>query len=166
MSLENTQYVSYMVELAQQGRKNAFFDLCGINLRNIFTIVNRLLIDFELSKKVTIAIFLTAWDNIKLYNPKLSFALWMKDLAVKYSIRELEKRGELGISNKNIAASVLNIEHLITALPNEERLIFVLHDLEGYNYYEITSFLTHLSVDEVKTKLITTRENLMKQIEL
>lgn len=165
MSIENTQYVSYLVELAKQGRRNAYFDLCNINQRNVFTVVYRLLTDYELSKKITVAVFLVAWDNIKSYNPKISFALWIKDLAVKYSVRELEKRGEIKLNDASASIDLPRLEHIIMTLSNEERIIFVLHDLEGYNYYEITTFLTHLSIDEVKTKLISTRESLIKQLE-
>jgi DNA-directed RNA polymerase specialized sigma24 family protein len=50
------------------------------------------------------------------------------------------------------------------ALQIDERIIFVLHDLEGYSYKEIRNFFEELEIDEVKTKLINTREYLMSKI--
>jgi DNA-directed RNA polymerase specialized sigma24 family protein len=46
------------------------------------------------------------------------------------------------------------LEQLINSLPDEDRIIFVLHDIEGYDYSEIEKYLPDLSADELKTKLI------------
>lgn len=169
MSAENTQYVNYLIELSQSGRKNAYFDLCSIILRSVFTLVFRIVKDYRLSKKITLAAFVLGWDNIKKYNIETSFVIWLKDFAVRYSMKELEK-GTPGISNnqqsKEINYTLTELEEHIFSLPNEERLIFVLHDMEGYSYKEIESFIPDLSIDEIKSKLIATRGYLMSKLDL
>jgi RNA polymerase sigma-70 factor (ECF subfamily) len=165
----NTNYVSYLIELSQQGRKNAFFDLCEINLKNVFTVAYRLLSNEELAQKITLKTLFIAWENIKSFDVKKSFLFWLKGLAIKSSIMELEKHAD---STKTISSNTIfaheheKIEKLIMDLPNEERIIFVLHDLEGYTYDEVKDFLFDSSADELKTKLIEIREKLMTQMAL
>lgn len=166
---ENTNYVTYLIELAQAGRKNAFFDLCEINLKNVFTITFRLYPEYEKAKQITLKTFLIAWDGIKSFNPKKSYILWLKSLAIKAAIRELSKSGQSlnPILSKTLYAHEHErLENLIMNLSNEDRIIFVLHDLEGYGYDEIKDFLEDLSPDEIKSKLLDIREQLMKNLNL
>lgn len=167
MSAENTQYVNYLIELSQVGRKNAYFDLCSIILRTVFTLVFRLVKDHQLSKRIALAAFVFGWDNIKKYNKETSFVFWIKDFAVRYSLKELEK-GKQSTSNnhqsKEVNYTLTELEEHIFSLPDEERLIFVLYDMEGYSYKEIESFIPDLSVDEIKSKLIAVREYLMNKL--
>ena len=169
MENENTNYVIYLIELSQSGRKNAYFDLCGINLRNVFTTAYRLIPDIERAQKITLQTFLVAWENIASFDTKKSFAIWLKGITVKFAIRDLSKYGHISnkITDKTFFAyDHEKIENLIVTLPNEDRIIFVLHDLEGYTYEEIKSFLEDQSPDEIKSKLLAIREQLMTKMKL
>lgn len=169
MKIENTNYVQYLIEFSKEGRRRAFLDLCEINLKNVFTIAYRLLADFETTKKITLKTFLSVWDNIKNYDSKNSFALWIKNLTIGYSINEL-RHSEVPKSNPkepcecNSESEYLELQ--IKSLPVDDRIIFVLHDLEGYSYQEINNFFNKYEIDEIKTKLITTRDYLMSKIDL
>jgi len=164
---ENTNYVTYLLELSQQGRRNAFFDLCEINLKNVFHLVYRLMADYDEAKKITVNVFFHAWGNIKNFNINNSYLLWIKDLAIKHSIFELKRKG-FGSSYKQYQRTALGelrlLEQLINSLPDEDRIIFVLHDIEGYDYSEIEKYLPDLSSDELKTKLINTRRYLIDNL--
>lgn len=169
MENENTNYVSYLVELSQSGRKNAYFDLCEINLRNIFTVAYRLYPEADRAQKITLKTLLIAWENIKSFDVKNSFALWLKSLAVKSAIRELNKYGDSlkpAIDKTIYAHEHEKIENMIINLPNEDRIIFILHDLEGYDYEEIKNFLEDKSADEIKSHLLEIREKLMSKMGL
>lgn len=169
MENENTNYVIYLIELSQSGRKNAFFDLCGINLRTVFTTAYRLIPDIDRAQKITLKTFLTAWENIKSVDTSKSFALWLKGIAVKFSLRDISKYGDISGSPNDktfFAHDQERIENLIITLSGEERVIFVLHDLEGYSYEEIKEFLEDQSADEIKSKLLAIREQLMNKMRL
>lgn len=169
MENANTNYVTYLIELSQAGRKNAFFDLCEINLRGVFTIIYRIYPDIEKAKQITLKTFLIAWDSISSLNTKRPYLRWLKNLAVRTAIRELSKSGEplAPVLEKTIYANEHErVENLIINLPNFDRIIFVLHDLEGYDYEEIKEFLADMSTDEIKTKLIEIRERLMRNLNL
>lgn len=161
--------MDYLIELSKDGRKRAFLDLCELNLRNVFTIAFRLVADYTTATNITLKIFFSGWDNIKNYGPRLPFSLWIKKLTISYSISELRRTAipKSVLKERGKCTSEYEyMESLIMSLPIEERIIFVLHDLEGYTYQEIKEFLKELEVDEIKTRLINTREYLMSEIDL
>lgn len=165
ITIENTNYVNYLIELSQSGRKSAFFDLCEINLKNVFTMVYRLTADYETSKKVVIKTFLKAWEELKSYDYKISFVLWLKNIAIKISLLDMGKLPRQKTDDFKYAESrTKKLEALIMNLDYERRVIFVLHDIEGYTYEEIAQYLGNDFIDEIKTKLIETREYLINEV--
>jgi RNA polymerase sigma-70 factor, ECF subfamily len=166
---ENTNYISYLIDLAQSGRPRAFIDLATINLKNVFTVSYRLLADYELAKKNTSKTFFYAWDSIKSFDKGISFPIWIKSLAIQFAIEELS--GKVSYKpeppkNLTIHPNVERLESLITSLPVIERIIFVLHDLEGFSYREINAYLDDMIIDEIETTLIETRTTLMMNLGL
>jgi RNA polymerase sigma-70 factor, ECF subfamily len=166
---ENTNYIKYLVDLAQNGRQRAFIELASINLNNIFTVSYRLLYDYKITEEVVLRTLIRAWESIILFEPSGSFGMWMKNIAIEYAVDELFKEGfpAKKYERKNIAVSEEeNLKDLIMALPIEDRVIFVLHDLEGLSYAEISPFFRNMIVDELKTTVIRTREYLMENLGL
>ena len=161
MANENTTYVLYLIERAQSGVRNAFFDLCEINIHNVFNIVYRLMANYEKAKSITLEVFFHSLENIKEFDVNTSFLLWIKDLAIKHSIFDLQRDG-LNNSYKTIEKPSSDphqlLDQLILSLPDEERIVVVLHDVEDYTYDEIKNYLPELSFDEIKSKLINARE--------
>jgi RNA polymerase sigma-70 factor (ECF subfamily) len=165
---ENTNYVDYLVNLSKEGRTRSFIDLCEINLRNVFSVIYRLMCDNNAARSMTISTFLRAWERIEEYDDKKSFALWIKKLAIINTVLELQKNPRditLPQNRNNFNNELDFLESLIISLPTNERIIFVLHDLEGYSYEEIsTSFVDNMVIDEVRSILIKTRETMMEQL--
>lgn len=164
---ENTNYVAYLIELSQQGRKNAFFDLCEIDQKNIFSLVYCILGDYELAQQITLDVYFHVWDSIKSFSLNRSFLQWVKDLAIRHAIFELNRRG-LNSFHKKVEKTAISeihqLDRLIISLPDEERIIMVLHDMEGLKYSEVKNYLNNLSVDEIQTKLINAREYLVENL--
>jgi RNA polymerase sigma-70 factor (ECF subfamily) len=169
LSNENTNYISYLIDLAKSGRQRAFIDLAAINLKNVFTVSYRLLADYELAKKNTSKTFHHAWESIKTFDKEISFPIWIKSLAIQLCIEELSHQSLFSPDSKkhltNLSESE-RLESLIISLPIIDRIIFVLHDLEGFSYREIKAYFDDLIVDEIKTKLIETRNYLMVNLGL
>ena len=167
MTVDNTNYVEYLIGLSKEGRKRSFIDLCEINLRNVYTIAYRLLSNEEEAQKVTIQSFLKTWEKIKEYNGKIPFSIWMKNSAIEYSIRLLNNRDATFIEKKKpikISSDREFLESHILSLSKDDRIIIILHDIEGYSYKEIHHFFEDLEIDEIKSKLINTREYLINKI--
>lgn len=169
MSTANTNYIIYLIGLSKQGRQQAFIELSTINLKNVFSVSYRLLADLEEAKTFSVKTFLKAWDKIKHFDESESFAHWIKHIAVRLAIEDLfrihdeKTRGEY---NRKSTADLTDLEELIVSLSVEDRVIFVLHDLEGYSYRGISEYFPDLMVDEIKTRLLKTREYLIGKLNL
>lgn len=164
---ENTNYVSYLIELSQQGRKNAFFELCEINQKNIISLVYYLLGDFERAQQITLDVYFHVWDTIKSFSLSRLYLQMVKDLAIRHSIFELNQRG-MNSFYKKFEKTAISEQHqldrLIVSLPDEERIILVLHDMEGLKYSEVKNYINNLSIDEIQTKLINARNYLVENL--
>ncbi|MGK9475607.1 RNA polymerase sigma factor [Melioribacter sp. OK-6-Me] len=161
---ENTNYVNYLIELSQAGRKNAFFDLCEINLKNVFTTVYRLLADYNSARTITIETFINAWEEIKSYDYKIPFVLWIKKIAVTTTIPKIDKIRIVKLPEVLPDDPRKKLELLIMSLDYFRRTIFVLHDLEGYDYDQIAQFLWYDKTDEIVMALMETREYLIEAV--
>jgi DNA-directed RNA polymerase specialized sigma24 family protein len=169
MADENTTYINYLIDISKAGRQRGFLELCEINLRNVFTVVYRLLDNLDAAKRITAKAFLKSWSEIKEIPKNKPFQLWIKGIAIILAMEELEN-AKLTSNQKSEAPSNINsteyLEFLIKQLPVIERTIFVLHDLEGYSYREIQYFFPNLIEDELKTILIQTRQLLIMKLGL
>jgi len=167
LSNQNTNYVTYLIELSQQGRRNAFFDLCEINQKNIIVLIYYILADFTMARQIAINVYFHVWDNIKNFNLNTSYLEWVKDLAIKHAMFELNRNGfnkSYKEVNKTAISQLHQLDKLIISLPDEERVALILHDMEDMDYPETKKYLNHLSVDEILTKLINAREYIIKNI--
>ncbi len=169
MKDENTNYVLYLIDLAVSGRQHAMIELAEINLKNVFTVSYRLLADYESAKKITYKTFLSAWEQIRTFNKKISFPMWIKSLAIQFSIEELSLRltnPRPSLKSTTSLNPTEYLEQLIIYLPITDRIIFILHDLEGFTYREINAYFDDMLMDEIKTRLLGTRHFLMDKLGL
>jgi RNA polymerase sigma-70 factor, ECF subfamily len=167
LTVDNTNYVEYLVGLSKEGRKRSFTDLCEINLRNVYTVSYRLLSNTDEAQKVTLQTFVKSWGKIKEYDGKIPFSIWMKNIAIEYSIRMLNNRDANHVEKKKpikISSEREFLESHILSLPKDDRIIIILHDIEGYSYKEIGNYFKNMEIDEIKSKLISAREYLINKI--
>jgi RNA polymerase sigma-70 factor (ECF subfamily) len=167
VSSENTTYINYLIEVSKSGRQRGFLDLCEIILPNVFTVVYRLVNDVDLATRITIKTLANAWGEMKDFDIRQPFVNWIKNVAVLHSIDEMARNTALfqtSIEKSSKDPEAKDLESLIRALPPMSRIIFVLHDLEGYSYTEIARFFPEFIEDELKTNLIQTRQYLIGSI--
>lgn len=164
MQPENTTYLNYLIEISKSGRQRGFLDLTQITLPSVYTTVSRLMNNIENSKRVVVKTFLAAWKEIKYFDEKIPLIIWLKNIAVKFAIEELSVRHfvtQKAIEDEDKLSESEKLEIAIQNLPFEERIIFVLHDLEGYSYDEIKNLFPNYIIDEIKTILANARKILI-----
>jgi len=167
VSNENTTYINYLIEISKSGRQRGFLDLSEIVLPNVYTVVSRLLNNEQASQKITVKTLLHTWKHMKEYDVSSPYIVWLKSVAILLCMKELNEdlsTFDLSLDQKQAAESKQDLGEQIKALPTLNRVIFVLHDLEGYSYKEILQFFPQLIEDELKTNLIQTRQFLIGNI--
>ncbi len=164
---ENTTYINYLIEISKSGRQRGYLDLCEIIIPNIFTVVYRLVNDLEMAKKLTIKALMQGWMEIKTLDSNKPFVEWIKNIAIGCSMEKLIDNNlviPMMLEQKYPDSAESDLESAIKSLPAMNRVIFVLHDLEGFSYQEINQFFPELIYDELKTNLIQTRQYLIGSI--
>jgi len=167
MPQENTTYLNYLIEISKTGRQRGFLELCQITLPNVYTTILRLMNNEESAKKVTASTYLRAWKEIKYFDEKIPLIVWLKNIAINLAMEELSVRHFVThkeIKDEEKLSEVEKLELAIQNLPYEERIIFVLHDLEGYSYNEIKNLFPEYMIDELKTILAVARKILMDKL--
>ncbi len=162
-------YQKLLIKSAQQGKKNAFRELSDINLKKIYNLAVRFILNEKIAEIVTQDIFIEAWNNIKFLREEQPFDAWLKGIAIFKLLDELrtkkvrDKLLEDGIilsTDLEISSSEKN-ENIILQLPEKERISFILHDIEKYTYQEISDFINDMTMEEIKIMIRKTREDII-----
>jgi RNA polymerase sigma-70 factor (ECF subfamily) len=167
----------------QEGDTTRFYDLYQAHCRRIFSLCFRMIRDRELAEDLTQETFLIVFRRIGTFRGESAFSTWLHRLAVnvvfmhlrqqKSRITEvpyeeinpedqspMETRGEID----RVLSSADNrivLERAIDQLPPGYRLVFVLHDIEGYEHREIAELLG-CSLGNTKSQLHKARLKLRR----
>lgn len=166
MSNQNTNYINYLIDLAKTGARRSYLDLCEITMRNIYTLCFRLTLSEKDASEITKNIFSNVWETINNYNSEETFSVWLKNIAVRDILVFLHSKPSIYEFEKQHPLYNDLMEFAIASLEKDERIVFVLHDLEGYSYKEISTFYFDKNIDEVISIIIDARQKLIKAVVL
>jgi RNA polymerase sigma-70 factor (ECF subfamily) len=95
------------------------------------------------------------WEKLSSFRGESRFSTWLYKIAVNTSLIELRSRkrwfmrfknfSDLLNFDKKVSISVSNsidLEKAVSFLPEKARLVFILHDVEGYKHDEISEMLS------------------------
>lgn len=144
--------------------ERAFLELHRRHTPRLFALVARLLArgDDE-AEDVVQETWIRAFENLDRFEWNSAFATWLTGIAlnrVRNRIRSYARSRETVVEIVPDIAVVpdrhearIDLERMIARLPDEQRMVFVLHDVEGMKHREIAEYLdipegtskTHLS---------------------
>ena len=162
-------YIRLLIKSAQQGKKNAYRELCNTNLKKIYNLSLRFILNEKIAEVLTQNIFIEAWDNLKFLREEQAFEIWLKSIAVYKILDELRTNvikdkmieDELITEDDFEIRSQDRFENLILLLPEKERIAFILHEIEEYTYDEISDFIHDMTKDQIKSIIRETRKSLI-----
>jgi len=168
--MQDNKLIKALVLNAQLGNNSAFEQLYQMTVQQIYALIMRLTGNSSAAEKFTKMAYLNAWQKIMAKHENDSFAGWLKKIAVKTVLEErskiksaqesiVESDREMNEIDKNFLSSH-PLEKLIHNLEFNDKLVFVLHDLENLSYEDI-SRLSGIPVKEIKAMIIKSRENLI-----
>jgi RNA polymerase sigma-70 factor, ECF subfamily len=144
-----------LVRAAQAGDLKAFEALYRALCGRVHAVHLRLTAEAELAEELTQDVFVRVWEKLGSFRGEAAFSTWVHRLAVNLAIDRLRAEGRrrqriqdgFDWENAELAAPAappgvrLDLEKAIATLPHGARVIFVLHDIEGYRHGEIATLL-------------------------
>ena len=159
---------------AQNGDHQAFAQLSSLHKRRIYSLCLRMVGNTAEAEDLTQEAFLQLHRKIATFRGDSAFSTWMHRLAINVVLMHLRRKGlalisldeamdpapeegpgrSFGSPDLNLTGAIdrLALERAVTDLPAGYRLIFVLHDIEGYEHNEIASMLD-CSIGNSKSQL-------------
>jgi RNA polymerase sigma-70 factor, ECF subfamily len=159
---------------AQAGDHQAFAQLYTLHKRRIYSLCLRMVGNVAEAEDLTQEAFLQLHRKIATFRGDSAFSTWLHRLAINVVLMQLRKKGlslisldeamepspeegpsrSFGAPDLTLAGTIdrLALERAIGDLPAGYRLIFILHDVEGFEHNEIASMLD-CSIGNSKSQL-------------
>jgi RNA polymerase sigma-70 factor, ECF subfamily len=172
---------SDLISRAQAGDMSCFEKLYARHKRRIFSLCLRMTGNYAKAEDFTQEAFLQLYRKIGSFRGESAFSTWLHRLSVNIVLMHFRKKGipevslqetleskgedgptkEFGTRDDALHGSVdrITLEWAIGELPPGYRIIFVLHDIEGYEHNEIAEMLG-CSIGNSKSQLHKARMKL------
>ena len=141
----------------------SFEGLYSLHKRRVYSLCLRMTGNTAEAEDLTQEAFLQLYRKISTFRGESAFSTWLHRLTVNVVLMHLRKKGlpsvsleetlepqqedgprkDIGARDNVLAGSIdrLNLERAIESLPPGYRIIFVLHDVEGYEHNEIAEMM-------------------------
>lgn len=146
---------------AQGGDADAFASLYDAHAKRVFALCVSLTSDRGMATELLQDTFVRVWERLSSFRGESSFTTWLHRVAVNVMLEsdrskrrrhlrvaiDADLKGEDGTQNSTSSsrqpdvALRLDIEHAMAQLPPGARMVFVLHDVEGFQHAEIAAQL-------------------------
>jgi RNA polymerase sigma-70 factor (ECF subfamily) len=163
-----------LLERAQAGDHGAFAEIYSLHKRRIYSLCLRMLGNPAEAEDLTQEAFLQLHRKIATFRGESAFSTWLHRLAINVVLMRLRKKGlqlisldeameptteerpgrSFGGDDLSLTGAIdrLALQRAINDLPAGYRLIFMLHDIEGYEHNEIADML-ECSIGNSKSQL-------------
>jgi RNA polymerase sigma-70 factor (ECF subfamily) len=175
-----------LVRMAQGGKESAFEELIRRHQQRVFALVSGILRRQEDVEDIAQQVFLKVYLSLRKFDQRAAFSTWLYKITVnecwdylrKKKVRPLVYESDLseeqvsrldGIVsaervslNPNERAEVKQLlERMLDKLPEQDRQLLVLKEIEGFSVQELAEIL-HLNVNTVKVRLFRARGRILE----
>ena len=176
-----------VIERAKQGDAGAFETLYGLHKRRVCSLCLRMTGNIAEAEDLTQEAFLQVYRKIAGFRGESAFSTWLHRLSINVVLMHLRKRGllevsleetqeprqedgprkDIGTRDKLLTGCVdrITLQRAIEHLPAGYRIVFVLHDVEGYDHEEIADMMD-CSIGNSKSQLHKARLKLRQLLKL
>lgn len=164
---------SLLIEQSQNGDQKAFEQLYRNNAAKVHGLCLRLCGHKELAEDLTQEAFIRAWQKLDSFRGDSAFSSWLYRLTSNVVIGHLRSQSkwklvsfdtathESALGVAQLDSSRPDIEKKLAKLPDQARVVIILHEYLGYQHNEISE-LTGMAVGTSKSHLFRAKE-LLKQ---
>jgi len=170
---------------AQEGSHAAFAQIYSLHKRRVYSLCLRMLGNVAEAEDLTQEAFLQLHRKIATFRGDSAFSTWLHRLTINVVLMHLRRKGlnlisldealdpspeygpirSFGAPDLRLTGSIdrMTLEKAVETLPAGYRLIFVLHDIEGYEHNEIATLLD-CSIGNSKSQLHKARMKLREAL--
>ena len=169
-----------LIERAKLGDAQAFQALYDKHKRRVYSLCLRMTANTAEAEDLTQEAFLQLYRKIGTFRGESAFSTWLHRLSVNVVLMQLRKKSlpvvsleettqgeedtpkkDFGAEDLALAGSIdrLQLQRAVDDLPPGYRMIFVLHDVEGYEHNEIAT-IVGCSIGNSKSQLHKARMKL------
>jgi len=171
-----------LVRASAAGDHRAFEALYQQHHRRVYRLCIRMLRNHEEAEDLTQDVFLQVYRKINSFQGTSAFTTWLHRLTVNmvlmYMRRKHRWQAEESFDPEGLRAASekqtsrrcdsppiepVDLENAINRLPDGYRVVFLLHDMEGYEHAEISQLLG-ISIGTVKSQLHKARLKLRQML--
>jgi RNA polymerase sigma-70 factor, ECF subfamily len=173
-----------LIARAQRGDEAAFSAIFEAHKRRVYSLCLRMTSNTAEAEDLTQEAFLQLFRKISTFRGESAFSTWLHRLAVNVVLMHLRKKGlqqisldetdtsqdepvkrDYGGDDRRLTGSVdrIVLQAAIKDLPPGYRMVFVLHDVEGYEHNEIAEIM-NCSVGNSKSQLHKARMKLRERL--
>ena len=158
-----------LITRVKQNDIQAFEQLYRLHSGRVYALCYRLAGNHARAEEFAQEAFIRAWQKIRTFRGESSFASWLYRLTTNVVLSTLRKKRLRQVSLDEVNESqnpverqldtgiIMDMEMAISKLPEGARMIFVLHDIEGYQHNEIAD-MTGLAIGTSKAQLHRARK--------
>ena len=163
-----------LVQRAQDGDQEAFATLFQLHKKRVYSVCLQMTKDVADAEDLTQEAFLQVFRNINSFRGESAFSTWLYRIAVNTVLMKLRRRKEppllcldepvsaespslkrdVGTADLNLSGAIdrIALRRAIEKLPEGCRQIFDLHEVQGFQHYEIAQQL-QCSIGNSKSQL-------------
>jgi len=151
-----------LISLATGGNEAACEEIFRRNKDRVFSLCCRIAGDFHTAEDILQESFLKVFRSLGRFRHDSSLATWIYRVAVNTAIEHLRRlrrgqdlfpestaetdwkewdSGNSASATRNRSWEILDLERAVADLPQGYRVVFVLHDVEGWEHQEIAALL-------------------------
>ncbi|NPV82796.1 MAG: sigma-70 family RNA polymerase sigma factor [Candidatus Aminicenantes bacterium] len=172
--------VEFLVDRVKNGDREAFMKLVAAYQQKVFILAYSMVRDREDALDLVQEVFLRLYEKIQSYRAGESFQAWLMQIARNLSIdflrrkktRKKDSLDGLDLDRADLATEPEDpdrfqtgelIHRAVQALPEKQRLVFILHHFDDLKYEEIADRLG-IAVGTVKSLHFKAIQNLRKTL--
>ncbi len=166
-----------LIARAKLGDETAERALYDAHVDRIYRLAYRMSGNADLAQDFTQDAFLRAFSRLAEFRGESSFGTWLHAIAVSVILngmrkvkrfrdreRDLDDARELGVETREAEPDVKDrLRQAIDRLPEHGRVVFLMHDLEGYTHEEIGAVLD-IPAGTSKARLFRARAALREEL--
>jgi len=169
---------------AQKGDPRCFESLYNRHKRHIYSLCLRMSRNTAEAEDLTQEVFLQLFRKVATFRGDSTFSTWLHRVAVNVVLMHMRKKtlpliaeplesqspdhpkNEIGKTDETLAVSIdrILLERSVKSLPPGYRVVFILHDVQGYEHKEIARMM-RCSVGNSKSQLHKARLKLRSHLE-